>query len=267
MIQAKKSLGQNFLIDQNVIKKITALVKIKENNILEIGSGTGNLTNEIIKNEPSNFILLEKDFALYKILKKKFNFQKDLEILNKDILDFELENVLKKNTIIFGNLPYNISTQILVKLIKFKKWPPRYNRLILMFQKEVAERILAKSNSPKYGRLTVISNWRLKIVDYFNISKNCFYPKPKVDSTVLVFKPTTNKIYKIKDINSLEKVTQTFFSGRRKMINKSFNKLFYNSHLFANKLNIDLSKRPSQINKENYYKITECYEKYGRVVK
>ena len=121
MIQAKKSLGQNFLIDQNVIKKITALVKIKENNILEIGSGTGNLTNEIIKNEPSNFILLEKDFALYKILKKKFNFQKDLEILNKDILDFELENVLKKNTIIFGNLPYNISTQILVKLIKFKK--------------------------------------------------------------------------------------------------------------------------------------------------
>ena len=136
-----------------------------------------------------------------------------------------------------------------------------------MFQKEVAERILAKHNSSKYGRLSIIANWRLKVTDSFSVSKNCFYPKPKVDSMVLVFEPIINKIYKIKDINNLEKITQVFFSRKRKMINKGFSKLFKNSLIFSKKLKIDLSYRPNQISKDHYYKITECYEKYGKTIK
>ena len=266
MIIPKKSLGQNFLIDKNIINKILSLGKIKNCNILEIGPGTGNLTSKIIKYEPKKLILIEKDYKLCGILKEKFKLIRNLEIVNNDVLNFNLENKIKEDAIIFGNLPYNISTQILVKLIKFKIWPPKYKKLIFMFQKEVAERIIAKHNSSKYGRLAIITGWRLKVTNKFNISKNCFYPKPKVDSTVLVFEPIINESYKIKNINNLEKITQIFFSVKRKMINKAFTKLFDNSTLFSKKLKINLSYRPSQISKENYYKITEYYEKYGKSI-
>ena len=267
MLNPKKSLGQNFLIDKNIIKKIVLLGKIKKSDVLEIGPGTGNLTNEILQRETKKIVLIEKDYDLCKILKEKFKFKKEIEVLNNDVLNFNIENKINKDCIIFGNLPYNISTQILVKLIKLKIWPPKYKKLIFMFQKEVAERILAKHNSSKYGRLSIIANWRLKVTDSFSVSKNCFYPKPKVDSMVLVFEPIINKIYKIKDINNLEKITQVFFSRKRKMINKGFSKLFKNSLIFSKKLKIDLSYRPNQISKDHYYKITECYEKYGKTIK
>ena len=267
MLKPKKSLGQNFLIDKNIIKKIVLLNKIKDSDILEIGPGTGNLTNEILKYKPKEIILIEKDSSLCQALKDKFKLRNDIKILNNDILSFNIENNINKDSFIFGNLPYNISTQILVKLIKLKVWPPKYKKLIFMFQKEVAERILAKHNSSKYGRLSIIANWRLKVTDSFNISKNCFYPKPKVDSKVLVFEPIVNKNYKIKDINNLEKITQVFFSRKRKMINKGFMKLFKNSVLFSKKLKINLSYRPGEISREHYYKITECYEKYIKSIK
>ena len=266
MLKPKKSLGQNFLIDKNIIKKIVLLNKIKDSDILEIGPGTGNLTNEILKYKPKEIILIEKDSSLCQALKDKFKLRNDIKILNNDILSFNIENNINKDSFIFGNLPYNISTQILVKLIKLKVWPPKYKKLIFMFQKEVAERILAKHNSSKYGRLSIIVNWRLKVTDNFGVSKNCFYPKPKVDSKVLVFEPIVNKNYKIKDINNLEKITQIFFSRKRKMINKGFMKLFKDSALFSKKLKINLSQRPGEISREQYYKITQYYEKYIKSV-
>tara|TARA_B100002051_G_scaffold237119_1_gene238784 strand:- start:1166 stop:1966 length:801 start_codon:yes stop_codon:yes gene_type:complete len=260
MLYPKKSLGQNFIIDQNIIKKILFLGKVNESNIVEIGPGTGNLTRQIIKYNPKSLTLIEKDTKLCDELKKNIKFDGKLKIFNNDILKFDLEKKIKKNSIIFGNLPYNISTQILVKLLKFKNWPPKYNKLILMFQKEVAERILANYNTNNYGRLSVISNFRLKVLNSFNVSKNCFFPKPKVDSTVLLFQPITNKSYNIKNIENLEKITQIFFSNRRKMINKNFKKLFNNSLKLSEKLKLDLSFRPSQISNNQYYKIVQYYE-------
>ena len=264
MINPKKSLGQNFLIDKNVIKKILSIVNIKNKNIIEIGTGTGNLTNEIVNCEPKKLILIEKDTNLVKFLKEKYKAKKNIKIINDDILKIKLDDEINKNTIVFGNLPYNISTQILIKFVKLKFWPPKFNKLIFMFQKEVAERILAKHNTSKYGRLKIISNWRLKVSDSFQVSKNCFFPKPKVDSAVLFFEPITNKHYKIRDINNLEKVTQVFFSKKRKMINKAFLQLFGNTSNLLNKLNLNLSLRPSQIKEDHYYKITEFYEKYKK---
>ena len=216
MIRAKKSLGQNFLIDNNIIDKIIDLCDIKNNNIVEIGPGTGNLTNKIIVQNPKSLILIEKDRQLAKQLQTKLGRIHNLKIFNEDVLKFDLEGKIKKNTIIVGNLPYNISSQILAKLIKFKKWLPRYKKLILMFQKEVADKIIAKNKSPSFGRLAVLTNSRLKVTNYFNVSENCFFPIPKVKSTILVFEPIINQDFNVKNIANLEKVTQVFFFKKKK---------------------------------------------------
>ena len=261
MIKPKKSLGQNFLIDNNIIKKIINLVNLSNNNVIEIGPGTGNLTKMIVKKNIKSLILIEKDKILFNSLKKKFEAFNHLKIYNEDILKFELEKNIKKNSIIIGNLPYNISSQILVKLIKFEKWLPNYKKLILMFQKEVADKIIAKYNTSDYGRLSLITAARLKIVDHFNVSPNSFYPVPKVKSTVLVFEPIINNNVKIKNIENLEKVSQIFFSRKRKMINKAFKELFKKPQEVAAKININLGLRPNELTENEYFKITECFEK------
>jgi len=261
MIKPKKSLGQNFLIDNNIINKMLKHVDIRNNNIVEIGPGTGNLTTQIIQQDPKSLILIEKDRSLSDSLKKKFKDNKKIYIFNNDIMQFDLENELKKDTIVIGNLPYNISSQILAKLIKFKKWLPKYKKLILMFQKEVADKILSKYSSPSFGRLSVLTSARLNITDHFDVSPNSFYPVPKVMSTVLIFKPIINKDFKVKDISNLEKVTHVFFSKKRKMINKAFKTLFDKPALIAEKININLNLRPNKVSEKEYYKITEYFEK------
>ena len=240
MIKPKKSLGQNFLIDNNIIDKIIKHSDIKDNNIVEIGPGSGNLTNN---------------------LKNEFNLVRNLKIYNEDILKFQLEDKIKTDSIIIGNLPYNISSQILAKLIKFKVWLPKYKKLVLMFQKEVADKIVAKHKTSSFGRLAILTNSRLKVTECFNVSENCFYPIPKVKSTVLVFEPIINKDFVVQNVSSLEKITHIFFSKKRKMINKAFNTLFKKPHLVAKKNKIDLSLRPNQISEKQFYKITESYEK------
>ena len=127
MIRPKKSLGQNFLIDNNILNKIIKLAEISNCNIVEIGPGTGNLTKKIIEQKPNSLILIEKDKILSSNLKNELEKYNNYKIFNEDILKFDLEKNIKKNSIIIGNLPYNISSQILVKLIKFKKWLPKYN--------------------------------------------------------------------------------------------------------------------------------------------
>ena len=130
-----------------------------------------------------------------------------------------------------------------------------------MFQKEVADRIIAKTQTREYGRLSILSNWRLEIKKHFNISKNCFFPKPKINSTLLSFKPKKLYAFNLKNPKNLEKVTRILFSNRRKMINKNFNKLFKEKISLVQNLNIDLSKRPEELSNEIFYKIAVQYEK------
>jgi len=261
MIKAKKSLGQNFLIDNNILNKIIKLADISDNNIFEIGPGTGNLTKKILEKNPKNLILIEKDQELVSNLRNDFKQYSNCKIFNEDVLKFDLEKNIKKNAIIIGNLPYNISSQILVKLIKFEKWLPKYKKLILMFQKEVADKILAKFNTSNYGRISIITSARLKITNHFNVSQNSFYPVPKVKSTVLVFEPFINKNFNVKNIDNLEKVSHVFFSKKRKMINKGFKYLFQNPSEIAKKIKLNLSVRPSELTENEYFKITEFFEK------
>ena len=259
MHYSKRSLGQNFLIDNNIVKKIVKTTDVYNKNILEIGPGKGALTEQILKSNPKSLILIEKDNALSKILKKKYRNDKRVKIYNNDILKLNFEDLLKSNSVIFGNLPYNISSQVLVKIIKFKKKPLKYSSLILMFQKEMADRITAKFGASQYGRLSILSNYKLKIFDKFNVSPNCFYPKPKVNSTVLYLKPNERISYKIENIQNLEKITNILFSNKRKMINKAIKKIFKKKQLKSIK-NLNLLCRPSELKPEKYYEITEFFE-------
>ena len=255
----KKSLGQNFLIDKNIIRKIINLVEIKKANVIEVGPGEGALTEEILKREPKSLTVIEKDSNLVKKLKIKYSNNKLIKIYDADILKFDLEKIVKKNSIILGNLPYNISSQILVKILKFNKWPPKFKNLTLMFQKELGEKVIGKYNDHNYGRLSILTNYRLKIIKKFLVSSNCFFPKPKITSLVIHFQPKVNPKFNIKNLNNLEKITNFFFSNKRKMINKSIIKLLDSKEI--KKIgDINLQARPSELSAEVYYKITELYE-------
>ena len=252
----KKSLGQNFLIDKNILKIITDVGKISKNDkVIEVGPGNGNLTQYLINKNPKYLKIIEKDNELIKLLSNKFKDQ--IEIFHNDILKVN-EDFYEDGVIIYGNLPYNISTKILAnwclsKKIKFKK-------LILMFQKEVADRIIAEENTKDYGRITILSNWKFNIRKILDINPECFFPKPKIKSTLLEFTP--KKIFiELANPRNLEKITNIFFNQRRKMIKKNFIKLFNNFDTLAKKYNIKLTDRPQKLSINKFLMIIREYEK------
>ena len=257
MIKAKKSLGQNFLVDNNVLEKIINTTIIKDKIILEVGPGTGNLTSLILKNNPKKLIVIEKDNNLAQILEKKF--KKKLSIINDDVLKINENTISKEKLTVFGNLPYNISTEILSKWIINLKNSFWFDSLILMFQKEVADRIIADFNTSEYGRLSILSNWKLNIKKKFDIKPESFFPKPKIDSTLLIFSPKKNFV-NIKNPKYLETVTRVFFNQRRKMIKKPFNQLFNGNEKIIEKLKLELNLRPQNLNFDTYYKLAFEYE-------
>ena len=257
MIKAKKSLGQNFLTDKNILEKIINVTLIENKNILEIGPGTGNLTSYILKKRPKKITVVEKDKELASNLRNIYKDQ--LTIINKDILEID-ETLLFNNIFtVFGNLPYNISSQILSKWIinlKSKFW---FDNLVLMFQKEVADRIISKFNTSAYGRLSILSNWKLNIKKICDIKPESFSPRPKIDSSLLHFTPKIN-FPNINDPKNLEKVTRIFFNHRRKMLKKPFNELFNDNKTILGKLKIDLNLRPQNLDFDTYYKLANEYE-------
>jgi len=258
MIKPKKSLGQNFLVNDDVINKITSATSIKDKFILEIGPGTGNLTKSILKHDPKQLIVIEKDENLSILLNE--NFKNKITIFNNDILEFNEKSFTNEKLTVFGNLPYNISTEILCKwIINLNDNNFWFHELILMFQKEVADRIIAKYNTSNYGRLTILANWKLKIKKICDISPNNFFPKPRVDSTLLHFFPN-NDFIKFKDPKNLEKITKIFFNQRRKMIKKPYNQIFKNNLNIAASLNLNLNLRPQNLDFLTYYNLTKEYE-------
>ena len=258
MIKAKKSLGQNFLIDQIILNKIVDLVNIQNKAVLEIGPGTGNLTRHILKKKPKKLIVIEKDNVLAFNLQNKFSEQ--INIINKDVLEVDELLLCDERLTVFGNLPYNISTEILSKWIKninSKFW---FDGLILMFQKEVADRIIAKFNTANYGRLSILSNWKLNIKKIMDVDPESFLPKPKIKSTILLFVPK-NDFYEIKDPKNLETITRIFFNHRRKMLKKPFNQIFNGNEKILEKFNFNLDMRPQNLDCDTYYKLAQEYEK------
>ena len=260
-IKPKKSLGQNFLIDRNVLEQIVDTVEIKNKEILEIGPGSGNLTTFILKKNPKKIYAVEKDDELALLLKDKFS--DEITIINDDVLKISEDKISNEKLTVFGNLPYNISTEILSKWIvniDKKFW---FENLVLMFQKEVAERIIAESNTSKYGRLSILSNWKLSIKKIIDIKPQSFSPRPKIDSTLLLFTPREN-FFQLNDAKNLEMMTRVFFSQRRKMLKKPFNQVFNDAKKVADKFNISLNLRPQNLEPEMYFKLVKEYENLRR---
>jgi len=256
-IKPKKSLGQNFLIDREVLDIIASTCDVANKEILEIGPGTGNLTTYILKKEPKKVYVVEKDDELAILLKEKF--ENEIEIINNDILKVDEDKISNQKLTVFGNLPYNVSTEILSKWIvniNKKFW---FESLVLMFQKEVADRIIAESNNSKYGRLSILTNWKLNVKKIIDIKPQSFSPKPKIDSSLLLFTPKQN-FFELKNSKNLEMITRVFFSQRRKMLKKPFNQIFINAKDVAKKYNIDLNLRPQNLEPEMYFMLTKEYE-------
>ena len=256
-IKPKKSLGQNFLIDRDVLNQIVDSVSIDSKEILEIGPGSGNLTKYILKKNPKKIYVVEKDDDLVLLLKDKFDNK--IQIIHDDILEVIENKISDKKLIVFGNLPYNISTEILSKWIINMDTEVWFESLVLMFQKEVADRIIAKSNNSNYGRLSILSNWKLDIKKIIDIKPQSFAPKPKIDSSLLLFTPK-KKFFKLESAKNLEMLTRIFFSQRRKMLRKPFNQIFKNAKEVSEKFNINLNLRPQNLEPETYFKLVKEFE-------
>ena len=256
-IKAKKSLGQNFLIDREVLEKIVSITDITNKEVLEIGPGSGNLTTYILKKKPKKLYVVEKDDDLAILLKEKFDTE--IKIINDDILKVSESTISDQKLSVFGNLPYNISTEILSKWILNIGSNFWFDSLVLMFQKEVADRIISKFNNSNYGRLSILSSWKLNIKKIIDIKPQCFSPRPKIDSSLLLFTPKEN-FFELKDPKNLEKITRVFFSQRRKMLKKPFNQVFADGKQVAEKFGIDLNLRPQNLEPETYYKLVKEYE-------
>ena len=256
-IRAKKSLGQNFLIDREVLEKIVSITDITNKEVLEIGPGSGNLTTYILKKKPKKLYVVEKDDDLAILLKEKFDTE--IKIINDDILKVSESTISDQKLSVFGNLPYNISTEILSKWILNIGSNFWFDSLILMFQKEVADRIISEFNNSNYGRLSILSSWKLNVKKILDIKPQSFSPRPKIDSSLLLFTPKEN-FFKLKDPKNLEKITRIFFSQRRKMLKKPFNQVFDNGKEVAEKFGIDLNLRPQNLEPETYFKLVKEYE-------
>ena len=254
----KKSLGQNFLINKNIIKEIVKIGKLQKNiSVIEIGPGTGNLTEEILKSNPRNFYAIEKDEILFKDLKNKF--KNNIKLINKDVLEIDWQKFGDNQYIVFGNLPYNISSKLLINWLRLNNLNLIFKKLILMFQKEVADRIVADVNSNKYGRLSILTSWKMDAKKIMDIEGDNFYPKPKVQSSLVYFEPKKD-YYKFNNSICLERVTDIFFQNKRKMIKKPLKLLFDNSKQIIKRFNLDENCRPQNIKPFTFFELAKEYE-------
>jgi len=262
MFRHKKSLGQNFLINKEIIKKIADIATItKDTNIIEVGPGMGSLTKELLNRNPKRIYAIEYDKDLITSLEETKNNYNNFDYEINDALNINEKNIFEKKAIIFGNLPYNISLKLLIKWIYSNPWPPFYSQMILMFQKEVAERIVANCNNKKYGRISILANTRLHVKFHFNVSKKEFNPEPKIDSSVLSFYPKQKSKFTLKDLDILSELTKTIFNNKRKMISKVLKKNFNDEELKV--INFDTIKnlRPENLDFNFYYKLLDLVKR------
>ena len=248
----KKHLGQNFIFDQNILSKIISyILPIKNFNIIEVGPGPGGLTLEILKNEPKKIILIEKDSSFCSIINNILSEYNHIEsnLIIDDFLNFNLEKYINSNTKIVSNLPYYLSTQILLKVLPFND---KLKEVMFTFQKEVADRITSQPNSKNYSRLSVIVQSVCDIRKRQSLSAETFYPVPKVSSTVLTF--VKKKKIIINNFKSLEELTRLAFNKRRKSIKNSLKNVINISH-FLKELKIEDKLRPEQISVDQFCKL------------
>ena len=258
-IKPKKKLGQNFLHDKNIISSIINNVNVKDEDIIEIGPGPGMLTENILKNKARSLLVIEKDDSFEVNLKKIKNKYKDnFTYLIHDVIDFDFNKLKKKEYKIVSNLPYNISVPFILKMIKIRR-VISWKDMILIVQKEVAERITANIGTKNYGRLSIMVNLNNDVEKLLNVKPSSFIPKPKVDSTVIKISPKNKNLNINEEI--FEKIVKICFSQRRKKIKNNLDQLNTNTSLLLELSNIDPDIRAENINIEGFLRISKNYEK------
>ena len=251
MVIHKKRLGQHFLHDKNIINKIIKFVKPnKLDNFIEIGPGEGAITIPLIE-KISKLILIEKDRSLIPILKDNLSDFQNITFINEDILKYEFKDITKDGIRIIGNLPYNISTEILFKIAST---PLAIIDAHFMLQKEVIDRIIAKPGSKEYGRLSIMCQVYFDVKKLFEISPNAFYPKPKVQSAYIRMKRLKSRFKNNKHEKCFYEIVRKSFIARRKMIKTSLKDMITENDWA--KLGIDNNKRPEQLSVENFLNIS-----------
>lgn len=250
----KKKYGQNFLISETIAKKITSYLNISNENVIEIGPGNLALTKFIISQNPKKFLAIEIDKEI--VDKHQCNLPNYANyIANQDALKFDEINFFKNEKFfIISNLPFNISTKLLIKWIKLQYKTNSIKGMVLMFQKELGERIISAENTRKYGRLSILAHSVFEVKKEIIVKKEKFNPKPKVDAIILRFTP--NKLKRKINFHSLEKITNIFFNTRRKINNKKIKKNFSETVIKNNNLERLYNLRPENISKEIFYKMS-----------
>lgn len=258
-LMADKKLGQNFLLDQNITDKIIRyslsaqnLTDFKSTEVFEIGPGPGGLTRAILKATPDKLTVIEMDKRCISIMEEiRSKTGNVLEIKNADALKYPYPQSTNKPIHIISNLPYNISVPLLINWLANIN---NYKSLTLMFQKEVAERIMASTRCKDYGRISILSQLQCKITKLFDLSPECFVPAPKIWSTVLLFEPLPQPLEQLQ-INKLEKLTAQAFSTRRKMIRQSL-KSYAKLENACNQIGIPLTARPEELSPQQFFKLS-----------
>jgi 16S rRNA (adenine1518-N6/adenine1519-N6)-dimethyltransferase len=254
-IRPSKALGQNFLYDINIVEKIIEGENLEGKLVLEIGPGPGMLTEAILKKRPKKLIIIEKDKELVAFLKDILSteYGEILEIYERDALQLKLQEFFTdEKIVIISNLPYNISVKLL------SNWFEEIHlieKMILMFQKEVGDRIIAQKSTKDYGSLSIISQWLCEVSHKFDLPPGAFYPSPKVFSSVLKFIPRVLPLFPAKK-ERLEGLCQSMFQMRRKMIRKSLQSIIGNVSEILKQLNIDETYRAEDLTIEEFCKLS-----------
>ena len=251
-VKINKSLGQNFLFDLNLTDKIVKNSEPICPTVIEIGPGPGGLTRSILKKKPTVLYTIDKDKQSEKMLTDiKKIYRDNLIIITDDALHYPIWELGDSPRQVIANLPYNTGTKMLTSWLKHIQ---HFDLLTLMFQKEVADRIIAKQGSKNYGRLSILTNWLTKSKKLFDIPSEAFIPRPKITSSVIQLKPLHKPLYDV-SFESIEKITQMAFSQRRKMIKTSLKKV--NGQIILKELNISPNLRPENLSIIDFCKIAK----------
>tara|TARA_E500000075_G_scaffold84476_1_gene76140 strand:- start:427 stop:1230 length:804 start_codon:yes stop_codon:yes gene_type:complete len=261
-INPKKKFGQNFLTDRSIVEKIILSAgDIENKNIIEIGGGSGNLTKHLLKAKPKKLLVIEIDKDYNNILNKVLeNSSVETKLISDDVLNTDIYSYFSEPPVIFGNLPYNISTKILARLLTEKNGAPKWDKLLLMFQLEVANRIVAKPNTKQYGRLSLLAQFYSLPSLKFQISKDSFFPVPKVESALVKFQKNCNNYAKY-NRDLFHDVIKKSFQNRRKMLKNTLKNTYGDIFELMKLCGIDENSRPENITLKQFCELTRAIEK------
>jgi 16S rRNA (adenine1518-N6/adenine1519-N6)-dimethyltransferase len=256
----KKSLGQNFLFDLNLTARIARAAEPLENiTVVEVGPGPGGLTRALLALGARRVIAIERDQRAIAALEEiAARYPEQLEIVVGDALSVDVREQLgPERARVVANLPYNIATPLLVGWLTVEPWPPWYDSLLLMFQREVAERIVAAPGKKSYGRLSVLAGWRTEAKILFDVARSAFVPPPKVTSSVVRFTPRQEPL--ACDAVALQRVTEAAFGQRRKMLRQSLKTLGVDAASLLAEADIDPTARAEEIPVEGFVALANVF--------